>query len=313
MSPHDLDDDNEDVDRDIVMHGHSISSEVASRIPSFLAHVSKLRSTFVGGPTGQMRKYGYHHRYCIEPRNHKAIFRGLLEGCVAAFKNEAFPSTLSRLNGISDNVKEVSRGRCVSIDPFGCTICRDLCVHFPIADVISLLVCEPNATCLNTTEMLDAVRSRKGGKTILAENSADILLRLVNPLKLNFVVGATEVTVDFTKRMKDLCVWPVPVSPDVDLKAISIKKVPNYTCEKLSEVIKYGFDPRSLSRDQLLQKMLSNTNEGGIIGNRHGHVWAKASLERLIALGFDLSLEDDAFVIVDEKTEPALRGLSLDF
>ena len=58
--------------------------------------------------------------------------------------------------------------------------------------------------------------------------------------------------------------------------------------------------------------MLSNTNEGGI-GNRHGHVWAKASLERLITLGFDLSLEDDAFVIVDEKTEPALRGLSLDF
>ena len=201
----------------------------------------------------------------------------------------------------------------MSIDPFGCTICRDLCVHFPIADAISLLVGEPNATCLNTTEMLDAVRSRKGGKTILAENSVDILLRLVNPLKLNFVVGATEVTVDFTKRMKDLCVWPVPVSPDVDLKAISIKKVPNYTCEKLSEIIKYGFDPRSLSRDQLLQKMLSNTNEGGRVGNRRGHVWAKASLERLIALGFDLSLEDDAFVIVDEKTEPALRGLSLDF
>ena len=248
LSPHDVDDD-EDMDRDIVIHAHSISSEVASRIPSFLAHVSKLRRTFVGGPTGLMRNYGYHHWYCIEPRNHKNIFRGLLEGCVAAFKNEAFPSTLSLLNGISNNVTEVSRGRCVSTDPLGCTICRDLCVHFPIADAISLLVCEPSATCLNTTEMLDAVSSRKGGKTILAENSADILLRLVNPLKLNFVVGETEVTVDFTKRMQDLSVWPVPVSPDVDLKAISIKKVPNYTCEKLSEAIKYGFDPRSLSRD----------------------------------------------------------------
>ena len=62
---------------------------------------------------------------------------------------------------------------------------------------------------------------------------------------------------------------------------------------------KRGFDPRKVSTDQLQQKMLMDTDDDkGEIG-----VCAKGALKVLINLGFILtcSLEDEAFIIIDEK------------
>ena len=60
---------------------------------------------------------------------------------------------------------------------------------------------------------------------------------------------------------------------------------------------KRGFDPRKVSTDQLQQKMLMDTDDDkGEIG-----VCAKGALKVLINLGFILSLDDEAFIIIDEK------------
>ena len=73
--------------------------------------------------------------------------------------------------------------------------------------------------------------------------------------------------------------------------------------DDIDDLVKADFDPAAVSREALCNYLL----EPQYGGNRCFQLWAKSSFDKFLFLGFDLDAED--FIIIDDKTEPALRNL----
>ena len=71
----------------------------------------------------------------------------------------------------------------------------------------------------------------------------------------------------------------------------------------IDDLVKAGYDPAAVSRMALYKHLL----EPQLGGNRCYQIWAKSSFDKLLFVGFDMDAKD--FIIVDEKTEPALEKL----
>ena len=103
----------------------------------------------------------------------------------------------------------------------------------------------------------------------------------------------------FHQQMEELGAWP----EDVDDPVLPVKYLTGEQSRDIDDLVKAGFDPAAVSREALCNYLL----EPQYGGNRCFQLWAKSSFDKLLSLGFDLDAED--FIIIDEKTEPALRNL----
>ena len=70
--------------------------------------------------------------------------------------------------------------------------------------------------------------------------------------------------------------------------------------EELNSMLAYGLDPRHMSKEKLHRVL----RVGDFWHPRT--IWTKSAFEGLVKRGF--AMDSDALIIVDETTEPALRG-----
>ena len=76
------------------------------------------------------------------------------------------------------------------------------------------------------------------------------------------------------------------------------------TMHKLNDIdrlIAVGFDPRAVSKESLYDSM----QIGG--DDRQYDVFAKSTIDALVARGF--ALDEADLIVLDERMEPALKGL----
>ena len=285
--------------------GHkSISSDVATRIPYFLVTFPKLCVVFVG-MTGKYRPITYDSNSCVEPSNHKEIFRSLVDACLGALKVGSFPASLRSLKCISDVVRH-SRDSCERRveDPTNpCTRCRDLCKYFPIVDAIRYDF--DFSLCLPVTETYKILRAREDYQDIIDEDNSSKWVHKIFNCEWFDVPVARNRNKDFCQRMEELGAWPEDSYEDEEDEEahLIVKYLTNRQCKDFDDLVQAGYDPTAVSRETLYERLLIEHHEG----NRYSQVWAKSSFDKLLSLGFDVNEED--FIIVDEKNEPALRRL----
>ena len=280
--------------------GYRISSDVATRIPYFLLTFPKLCDVFVGG----IRRKCYDSNYCDEPSNHKEIFRGLVDACLGALKVGSFPASLRSLKGISDVVQH-SRDSCERRveDPANpCTRCRDLCKYFPIED--AFVHDFDDSLCLPVTETYKILRTREGYQDMIDEDNSSKWVHKIFNCEWFDVPVARNRNKDFCQKMKELGAWLEDSYEDEEDEEahLIVKYLTNRQRKDFDDLVQAGYDPTAVSRETLYERLLEQHE-----GNRYYQVWAKSYFDKLLSLGFDVDEED--FIIVDEKNEPALRRL----
>ena len=104
--------------------------------------------------------------------------------------------------------------------------------------------------------------------------------------------------------MEELGAWPEDRNEDEEDEEakLIVKYLTNRQRKDFDDLFRAGYDPTAVSRGTLYERLLEQHE-----GNRYYQIWAKSSFDKLLSLGFDLNEED--FIIVDEKNEPALRRL----
>jgi len=102
----------EDPDR---VHEDALSAGTAARTVPFLASFPKLERTYLGGiyrdeRSEKWHKFPYDCEECVRPRDHRSIFRGLVEQICEAFKSRVLNPNV-RIEGILETRYGCNTGR----------------------------------------------------------------------------------------------------------------------------------------------------------------------------------------------------------
>ena len=85
-------------------------------------------------------------------------------------------------------------------------------------------------------------------------------------------------------------------------EGIDVQHLGSLVLERLDQVISYGFDPKDISKAVLYKEFRIGQN------NREFDVLAKCTFDALVSRRFAFDAKD--LIVLDEKTEPGLKGLS---
>jgi len=272
----------------------TFSNIVAIATVPFLQPFPKLSSIFVGGLKRDGEKVLYSPHKCLGP-NHAMNFRSLLSSFVGAYKTRALSQEVS-LTGVSEPRSFTDLCRQVreegNVLNHKCKWCRDACKYLPLKDYDYF---QSYRLCLSKKIRDEILRHRDGGPNCIKYLKCICLVDAVGDLK-EWHEFDHEFEVDRTLNQK-LVEMGLEEGREGDVQYISSEGL-----EGLDHVAEsYGITPRDIPKD-LFYKQMSFGIEG-----REWDVWARTTVESLIARGYPIDLED--LIVVDEAQEPALQRI----
>ena len=189
-----------------------ISMETVTRVVPFLSSFPNLERIFLGGlflEGAVWERYQYNHDECIDPRDHQAIFKALIQNIIGGFQSRTLTQILE-LDGILDSGQlqcadaddDADDGRENPDHP--CQFCRHLLSSFPLH-----LLLEPvsryHAFCVSRVDRIQALLRRDGAEAALrSTGGAEMLLEcLSDVIPHDYIYSETEADEAFIKKMRD--------------------------------------------------------------------------------------------------------------
>lgn len=231
------------------------------------------------------------------PSNHRLLFRGLIEMFCAAFKSRSLCSIVAT-RGIID-AHDVVRSCKYGLSDEELCCCRDVCTFFPILEVCDLDTVHKgedtiyNGVCLSSAELLRLVSARSEWKDCVKGASIAMLLKYLfwSPCIDFNKETATGAGLEFCKSIFDL---------ESDRFDVMVHHLELEDFEDIDSMLAFGLDPRHVSKEKLHKALWLDDFWAP------REVWTKSAYKGLVERGFPM--DDDNFIIVDEKTHPALKG-----
>ena len=267
-----------------------VCRETVDRIVPFLTTFAKLRIISFEYPEG--RRYR---------KSHNRLLRALMKNILGALKARVIPDSIESIDGLHVCMLAFQQyGKC----PSKCSLCCDVCSYFPLGDIIDQDTGDVNVgcwyPCLDDSECYRILLQRPGGKEAIKELilSGDKLFHfLMNELGFHYLRTDT----DEGKALKEKLEKLGAVSEEGELITIPIQ----YMCQRgfnwLDGLIGLGFDPKFVSKSDIVDHVLSANEEGG----REYRLIARSTFDFLVSRGFDFDEKD--VNIFDEKDDPGLR------
>ena len=229
------------------------------------------------------------------PKNHRSLFRSVIEMFCAAVKSRSLCNVVAT-RGILDAHGTVRSCRYVQHEA---CCCKDVCTFFPIPEVCNLDTVHKgwdriyNGVCFSSAEVLRLVSARSGWEDCVKGASIAMLLNFLSwcPYIRFEKDAATGAELEFCKSIFDL---------ESDRFDVIVHHLAPEDFEELDSMLAYGLDPRHISKEKLHKALWLDDFW------HPREVWTKSAYEGLIERGFPM--DDDNFIIVDEKTHPALKG-----
>ena len=117
------------------------------------------------------------HR-CESPRDHAALYRGLVQSFCGAFQHRALSSALC-LDGLLSYSKQITCTPPVESADEPCSLCRRICRTFPLSALIQSVGVREGSRdsnlCIRDEELVQIIRSRQWSKECI-ENTSDYML-----------------------------------------------------------------------------------------------------------------------------------------
>ena len=231
------------------------------------------------------------------PSSHRLLFRGLIEMFCAAFKSRSLLNIVAT-RGILD-AHDVVRPCKYGLSEEELCCCRDVCTFFPIPEVCDLDTVHKgeytiyNGVCLSSAELLRLVSARSEWKDCVKGASIAMLLKFLfwSPYIEFNKETATGAGLEFCESIFDL---------ESDRFEVMVHHLEPEDFEDIDAMLAFGLDPRHISKEKLHKALWLDDFWAP------REVWTKSAYQGLIERGFPI--DDDNFIIVDEKTHPALKG-----
>ncbi len=294
-----------------LISGPVLCRDTTLRLVPLLATFAKLKRIHIGDltPVGirgvvnkQFSRRFYHPSSCSSPANHRELAKSFCYSFLGAFKARLLPPTLDETVGVLapfSTLRICSKRAEDENDNEGsgmCATCRDVCLYFPLQDVIDQpYMC---VGCTEDVEVYEMISNRSGAREVFREKSEDYLLtflgRRLNSFNI-FEYAEPKEEEALSRRLADLGMR----CKGKEMLAWYLT-MPNI--EHLDRLIAVGFDPRAVSMD-----ILKEINSG-IDPDFHFNVYAKSTFDALVARGFAFD-ETNLLVVLDERIEPALKDI----
>ena len=230
------------------------------------------------------------------PRNNRSLLRGLVEMFCTAFKSRSLSNVVAT-RGILQSQRSARPCRFQDNDENPCC-CRDICTFFPIPEVCNLYIDTARETyhndiCLSRTDALQLVSARSGWEDCVEFASVAMLTKFLLwcPNIIFEKDAETGVGLEFCKRFFDL---------DSDRFEAMVSHLEPEDFEELDSMLAFGLNPRYISKEKLHRALRLDVSWHPRI------IWTKSAYEGLVERGF--VMDSLALIIVDETTEPALKG-----
>ena len=288
-----------------------ISMDTVARVIPFLASFPSLARVFLGGlyleSDGVWGRYKYNIDDCKEPRDHRGIFKTLIQVIIGGFQSKSLPQSL-RLGGILDGIAgaQLECAKNGREDPdHPCQLCRHVLSSFPLPSLLTP-VSRHNSFCVSHVDRIrDILRRADVGDTLRSNDGAEMLLSCLTQVIpwMTWKSSKSEVDEAFLIRMRNQGARMFAGNA----QEIGIKW--NGTTSN-SESLKQFLD--LVNGSSLLQGIIKSISRKTLI-ERHSHLFGVDGgktifvcqvFEALLEAGLNLNKGD--YIIVDPAKEPAL-------
>ena len=171
-----------------------------------------------------------------------------------------------------------------------CANCRDICAHFPLADIVNTAW---RSNCVEDIVVFEAIAARDGAKMLLGSWCSMWMREAVFEQILRFTLGGVENSADPDKvELRDRLLRLG--AETFSREAVVVEFLNRSSCTFIDRMIAVGWCPATL-----------RTGSHDYFDN-----WpiAKTTFDFLVSRGFPL--KKSKCIVVDEKIEPALRELN---
>ena len=279
----------------------TVSEDVASRAPSFLAGFSKLSYAFIGGLL--LRRNGKKDMvtYFIEgdgddvsPENHQDIICSLAKSMCGAFKTGVLSQNINLRGFIGYNLFTARPCYISEQKSKNCAFCRDIVNFFPLPTLSHTTASPETHYCLDTLEFWKIIKSRPDGHQTMKEASAKFFLDWIcqngRRYKLKQDGLPTHIQEQRTKG--------------VEVRAYSFLEE---GADELDALIAEGLDPKLMSIDDFRKYFKISSDRFKTNYRGHFCYWTRGSIERLAIRGFPVDC-DSLPVIEDHLICPLRPG-----
>ena len=305
----------------------AVCRETATRLVPFLATFPQLRLLYVGGGFVESdgegierlirEEYWYHgspmsddfHPVPGSANNRNQLRNPANFGWASSFghqfigalKARVFPS-LESTESISSlleyilcpptDTSEISKSKDAKDM---CANCRDICAHFPVADIVSTAW---RSSCVENIVVFEAIAARDGAKMLLGDPDSWCSMWMAETVFLDiprFTLGGVKTSADQDKvELRDRL---LRLGADTFRGEVVVEFLKKSSCTFIDRVIAVGWRPATMS-------MYRNGSHD------YFDNWpiAKTTFDFLVSRGFPL--KKSKCIVVDEKIEPALRELN---
>ena len=286
-----------------------ISMDTVIQVVPFLTSIPNLKRVCLGGLYGHQSllsdgeavwyRYDYSADGVVEPREHQAIFKTLIQNIIGGFQSKSLPQHLE-LHGILDHGQLECAGR--GEHPHNpCRFCRKILSSFPLRSLV-IPISVDWAFCVSRVDCIRILLCRDGAAATFRSSNvgADMLLRcfrnvIFSVARSLWMSSEREVDQAFIKKMRDQGASNMTVYGNASLGK-SFKDLLDLVKSSplLQEIIK------GIPRSRLF--------ESSILGAKDGKTMlVRRVFEALLEAGFNLNESD--CIIVDPEKEPALARL----
>lgn len=272
----------------------ALCTDTTIRLVPLLGTYSKLERIFVGGLIGDSNRRVVYNPNQFHSISNNDPFKALCMSFLGAFKARLLPPTISKLEGMLEcmfgdvSLCSASKGRGM------CETCKGICSYFPMQLVYKnfFYFCK----CVDDFAVYETIAQRKGARELFRANS-QCLARLLNYRLLDEFNGG-----DINSKEEEEALRSRLEKLGITSENKVVCYVKRSDLNILDRYISLGFDPRAVSKEDLHAVIQIGMSD------RHFDVYAKATFDALVARGF--ALDEADLIVLDERVEPALKGLT---
>ena len=290
-----------------------LSASTATRSVPFLISFSKLKHAFLGGirrdtDVEKWFKFSYSDNDSNEPRDHLAVFRGLVEHLCGAFQSRSLSQSL-HLEGVFD----ADQLECDANSYHHyrrCRLCWNIVTSFPPALVLKkvpyLHTSGFASLCLSYSERIEALATRHDNP-FLSQSQAvtECFLAMTNSMLTPFIIYPKgDLENSFFERMKSRGGRVDIIGEDGEDYFVTFHFMKIKHMESLKKFAAF-IGPsviNSIPKHEFFSAVRKLRNAAG---NDKKNVLARQTFENFVQLGLDLASED--FVLIDPLEEAGLQ------
>ena len=288
-----------------------LSADTATRSVPFLISFPKLQRAFLGGlwwdPDDlKWSKIAYGEPICDEPKDHLAIFRGLVDHLCGAFRSRSLSPSL-HLKGVFER-DQLECHKDEKGDGHRCRRCWNIATSFPPVLVLEKIpLHDACGLCLSYSEHIEALASRNDNPLRFHPQAAikSFLDMTGTMFESAYIYSYTDVKKSFVEMMKSRGAKTGKMNSAAQVYYCQFFYMAVEDIEALRK-FSTAIGP-STAYSIPKRELLSAVPQCGAADDGKKRVLVRQTFESLVQLGFDLASKD--FVLIDPLKEAALEKM----